>query len=565
MNSDIDKVLCITTDQLNFNPLNILLDIYSKESLLFSNNVNEAIDLLKMNKADLILLDFDSERKNNFSSIYELKSDEHSRNVPIVLYLSSTANKDQLQQAADAGINAFIHHSMDDIQIATLFQTLINQTREICKTDHLQKQVEIFNQFSIHSPIFMFIKEVSPTESRVLQSSENFIDMIGIPGSQMVGKTMEELFPLEFARKITRDDWDVVSKGEVFQQEEVFNNCTYLTIKFPIKQGIRTLLAGYTIDINEQKQIEESLRKSEEHFRSIVDNSDAGYFFIDKDGIIQDVNQAWVKLYKYTSVDEILNHHFAEIQKIDDLETAQAFVDGIMRNDEQYLKGEFSRLCKDGSIGYHTFSARPVTKDHEIIGIEGFIIDITEHRLAVEALRASEERYHLIDEASQDMIYSYDQNSRFTHANTYMCQRLELTLEQILGKTHEDLGFPQVQCDEWAVLHQQVYDTDATVIAETTAPIPDGTIVNYEVVLNPMHDAHGKIIGIAGTTRNIHGRKLAEAKIKEQMLELQQWHTITMGREDRILELKREVNQLLEEAGKPPRYKSVGNENTLSR
>ncbi|MBI9049439.1 MAG: PAS domain S-box protein [Anaerolineaceae bacterium] len=457
--------------------------------------------------------------------------------------------------------------SIFDVEISATFLNidggrLICFCRDITERKQVEKAIldntEMFSQFIHHSPIYIYIKEVTPTSSKVLHASENFIDMIGIPGSEMAGKTMEELFPPEFAQKISADDWDVVSKDGIFQDEEILNNRTYTSIKFPIQQGEKHLLAGYTIDITKQNQAEEALRNSEEHFRSIVDNSDAGYFFIDCDGIIQDVNQAWVQLHRYDSADEILGHHFTEIQKVEDIEAAKAFVSGIMENDSRYLKGDFSRKCKDGSIGYHTFSGRPVTKNGEVIGIEGFIIDTTEHRSAIEALRMSKERYHLIDEASQDSIYSYDRQSRFTHANTNLCKTLGLKPEQIIGKTHEELGFQKALCDEWATLHQQVYDTNATVIAETTGSVPDGTIRCYEVVLNPMHDGNGEIIGIAGTTRDINERKLAEAKIKEQIEELQRWHTITMGREDRILELKREINKLLHDAGEPIKYESVG-------
>jgi PAS domain S-box-containing protein len=182
---------------------------------------------------------------------------------------------------------------------------------------------------------------------------------------------------------------------------------------------------------------------------------------------------------------------------------------------------------------------------------------IVESKRSEEALRKSEERYHLIDEASQDLIYSYDQQSRFTHANSSTCRLLGLKPEQIIGKTHEELGFSPEQCQEWARLHQQVYQSDQTVTAETTTAIQDGAIGYFEVVLNPIHDESGQIIGIAGMTRDINARKQAEAQINEQLDELRRWHNITLGRENRILELKMEVNQLLAKAGQPPRYSSV--------
>jgi PAS domain S-box-containing protein len=133
-------------------------------------------------------------------------------------------------------------------------------------------------------------------------------------------------------------------------------------------------------DITSRKKAEDKLTASEGRFRSIVTNTDTGYFFIDKEGIIRDVNEAWCRMYKYESKDEIIGRHFSVIQKIEDIEKADKFVNGIMEGDSRYLSGEFSRKCKDGSIGYHLFSARPVYQSDKAIGIEGFLIDSSERK-----------------------------------------------------------------------------------------------------------------------------------------------------------------------------------------
>ena len=52
-----------------------------------------------------------------------------------------------------------------------------------------------------------------------------------------------------------------------------------------------------------------SKRDSKEHskrFSDIISNAATGYFFIDKTGIIRDVNKAWAKMYKYKSLKEIV-------------------------------------------------------------------------------------------------------------------------------------------------------------------------------------------------------------------------------------------------------------------
>ena len=51
--------------------------------------------------------------------------------------------------------------------------------------------------------------------------------------------------------------------------------------------------------------------------------------------------------------------------------------------------------------------------------------------------------------------------------------------------------------------------------------------------------------------------KRSDEEIRNQLRELQRWHEATLGREDRILELKREVNELLAQHRLPPRYSNT--------
>ncbi|MCK7575400.1 MAG: PAS domain-containing protein [Chromatiales bacterium] len=135
----------------------------------------------------------------------------------------------------------------------------------------LRRSEELLALFIRHSPIYAYIKEVTPTESRVLQASDNFERMIGIRGRDMMGRCMDELFPPEFAAKISADDWRVVSNGELLTLDEDLDGHHYTSLKFPIVQGGRTLLAGYTIDITERKRNEIRLRQYESMITAMSD------------------------------------------------------------------------------------------------------------------------------------------------------------------------------------------------------------------------------------------------------------------------------------------------------
>ncbi len=79
----------------------------------------------------------------------------------------------------------------------------------------------------------------------------------------------------------------------------------------------------------------------------------------------------------------------------------------------------------------------------------------------------------------------------------------------------------------------------------------------FEVTVDPILDADNRLVGAVHIVSDITERKRAEEKIQEQLVELQRWYRVTLGREGRIIELKREVNELLHQAGQPIRYQSV--------
>ncbi|MCP4697496.1 MAG: response regulator [Gammaproteobacteria bacterium] len=152
---------------------------------------------------------------------------------------------------------------------------------------------------------------------------------------------------------------------------------------------IGSILAFYCCKALRAARATEELRESEERFRKIVASTEAGYFFINKAGRFQDVNDAWLRMHGYSSKGEVVGRHYSlthiEINELELPENIENLLGGART-------GELSRRCKDGTVGYHTFSAKPVAKESKTIGIEGFIIDITERKQAEEEIRRLNEK-----------------------------------------------------------------------------------------------------------------------------------------------------------------------------
>jgi diguanylate cyclase (GGDEF)-like protein/PAS domain S-box-containing protein len=156
----------------------------------------------------------------------------------------------------------------DENTVTTIVGAIEDITEPKLAERALRESEELFSLFIHHSPIHAYIKEVTPSESRILQASDAFLEMVGMTGREMIGKTMQELFPADFASKITADDWDVVASGRVRTLDESLNGRYYTTIKFPIIQGDKILLAGYTIDITERQRAEMELQLTKESLRA---------------------------------------------------------------------------------------------------------------------------------------------------------------------------------------------------------------------------------------------------------------------------------------------------------
>lgn len=72
-----------------------------------------------------------------------------------------------------------------------------------------------------------------------------------------------------------------------------------------------------------------------------------------------------------------------------------------------------------------------------------------------------------------------------------------------------------------------------------------------------LHDANGQACACEGTLVDVTAAVQNEERLRQQLDELRRWQKVMLGRESRVLELKREINALLARHGEAPRYSSV--------
>lgn len=165
------------------------------------------------------------------------------------------------------------------------------------------------------------------------------------------------------------------------------------------------------------------------------------------------------------------------------------------------------------------------------------------------SLRESEKRYRTIIDATSDFVFLKDEAFRYLISNLAYCAFLGKTEAEVIGRTDFDLLPNEVaeRCragDLDALTRKASVSSQETVGADT-----------FQTVKFPVSLPSGSL-GVGGFISDITARKRAEAEQVRQLDELRRWQTVTLGREGRIAELKREVTALAARLGEKPIYDS---------
>ncbi len=193
-----------------------------------------------------------------------------------------------------------------------------------------------------------------------------------------------------------------------------------------------------------RKKVEEALRECSNRFREIVEKAEAGYCYLDLEGRYTVVNDSFLEMFGYSSSDEIIGKHLSE-NIIQTYDTQISDIIERLQEGNAIETIELTRLCRDNSVKHHSFSAKPVKQDDKILGMEGFLIDITEKKIVENTLKEREKSTGLIMESSNDTISIHDFQGKFLF---YAAPKLsDINPKEMVGKyPHDIFRGKQVDC-----------------------------------------------------------------------------------------------------------------------
>ncbi|MFT5387321.1 MAG: PAS domain S-box-containing protein [Lysobacterales bacterium] len=251
----------------------------------------------------------------------------------------------------------------------------------------------------------------------------------------------------------------------------------------------------------------------------------------------------------------------------------------IMDSGEPKLDIEETQLQADGSKAFLITSKVPVrNKENEVTGILGVFTEITHIKCAENKLRdtvhaleeANDEKKGAMEElasneifytqtlnAISDMILVKSSGSKIYWANKAFCDYYGMSLKQlknIVDSPHNNSEYTKKYVED----DKDVFDKGVSInIDEEPVTRHDGEIRYFHTVKSPVYDKSGKIINSMGVSRDMTEHKIFEDKLKETLANLQDFKSVTVGREIQMIELKKEINELCEKFGQKPRYKII--------
>lgn len=529
----------------------------------------EAFDWLKAHNPLMMLLDYSLPDMTG----KELLENLNSEGLDLPPFVVATGQGDEriAVEMMKLGAKDYI---LKDRNFLEMIPIVITKTTEAVEKEQILRRTELelkesyrFNQQIIEGAQEGIV--VFDSDMRYKVFNPYMEKMTGVPAAEVIGKHPLDI-PVFLKDSGVIDLIERALRGEILDEVDVpfdipmTGKSGWTSDKTAPLFNHSGEIIGVIItvhDITVRKQSEVALSESEANLSEAILIANLGFWKYDVDSDMFNFNDQFYKLYHTTAKEEggylmSSSNYTQKFVHPDDMHmVADEVHKALQTNDPNYSSLVDHRIiCTDGQLKYITVSIR-IVKDVQgrTISINGVNQDITERKQAEENLRLSEVKFRNIFENSNvgKSITTLDGkvsvNKAFSDIVGYTLEELsdmnwpEFTYRDDIEYNAKEINFllkGEKHFSQWEkrFIHK------------------NGSIVWVHISMVLLRDNEENPIHFITEIYNITERKLAEQALQENMKELLDFHRLTVGRELTMIELKKEVNDLLKESGHEPKY-----------
>jgi len=208
--------------------------------------------------------------------------------------------------------------------------------------------------------------------------------------------------------------------------------------------GKKTGILSIGQDITAQMKAEEKLKRSEQRFRSFVENINDVLFALTPNGIFSYVSPNWTTAFGYEP-EETIGQAFIPFVHPDDVSGCMEFMHRTFETGNKQSGVEYRVRCKDGKHLWYKANASLITDPYTgTVTLVGIGRDITEIRHAEQVLRQSEEMFSSVFHASPDaIILSRLHDGMILNINENFTKLTGFTSDELIGKTSLEVNLWQ--------------------------------------------------------------------------------------------------------------------------
>jgi len=388
------------------------------------------------------------------------------------------------------------------------------------RTRDLQESETQYRELTNNSLVGIYI-----VQHQVMQfGNQGLADLFGY-------ESPEEIIGLHIRNLVAPESWEEVEKEMRRRESGQKRNSHYHfkgvradgslmdieSLSVTIAHHGQPAVQGVLTDITERVLIDQKLRKSEEHFRSVIQAQRDLIYRYSSDGTITLANDAYCQFVDKPT-NEILGTSLFETIASEDQETVREHIDSLSVKNPVATHENINFNCKGESRWFEWTDLAIISEIGEIVEYQAIGRDITERVQAEQSLLLEKEKAQKYLEVAGVMILVIGADQKVSLINKRGCQILGYTSDEILGSNWFETCIPDRNRDEIIFIFSRLMADEIEPVEyfENRVLTKDGKerlIAWHNTILK---DSTGMITGTLSSGEDITEQAKSEAQLKLQ-------------------------------------------------